>query len=101
MIDLSPQHLAELVSILRIYVPNCEIRAFGSRVNRKAVRYSDLDLAIYSDHAIDQNTIWQLEEAFSDSDLPFMVDVLDWHCLSDQFKEIINQNYDVISLSRR
>lgn len=44
MIDVSPDHLAEVQAILREHVPECEVRAFGSRVQETAKPYSDLDL---------------------------------------------------------
>lgn len=99
MIDLSPEQLAEVVSILVKFVPECEIKAFGSRVTGGALQYSDLDLAICSDQKINQIRIWQLEEAFSDSDLPFTVDVLDWHDISDQFRGKIDEHCEIIKLS--
>ena len=46
MIDLSPQHLQTVRAILGQHVPNCEVRAFGSRVSGAAKSYSDLDLAV-------------------------------------------------------
>ena len=46
MIDLPPQHLETIRAILRRYLPECEVRAFGSRVTGPAKSYSDLDLAV-------------------------------------------------------
>jgi len=57
MIDLLPEHLAEVKSILRNIVPDCEIRACGSRIVATASRYSDLDLAIRSDRVIGQSLV--------------------------------------------
>jgi len=85
-------------SILKKNVPDCEVRAFGSRITGNAAKYSDLDLALCSDYVIEMSLIWNLEEAFSDSDLPFRVDVLDWQNISDQFREKINEGYEVIKL---
>jgi len=98
MIDLSPEHLAEVKSILKKNVPDCEVRAFGSRITANAAKYSDLDLAICSDQIIDRSLIWKLEEAFSDSNLPFRVDVLDWQNISDQFRDKINEGYETIEI---
>ena len=35
-------------------------------------------------------------EAFEASDLPFRVDVLDWHRISESFHKVIEQAYEVI-----
>ena len=46
MIDVSPYHLKIIQKILHKHVPDCEVRAFGSRVTWTAKDYSDLDLAV-------------------------------------------------------
>ncbi len=98
MIDLSPEHLAEVKLILRTNVPGCQIRVFGSRITANAAKYSDLDLVICSDRIIEKSLIWKLEEAFSDSDLPFRVDVLDWQDISEQFRRKINEDYEIMEI---
>ena len=46
MLDLSDQQLQQVREVLQKYVPDCEVWAFGSRINGKARSYSDLDLVI-------------------------------------------------------
>lgn len=93
MIDLSPNHLKTVRQILAKHVPDCEVRAFGSRVTQSAKAYSDLDLAVVGVTALDRNTLARLKEAFEDSDLPIQVDVLDWQEISQSFREIIAKDY--------
>ncbi|MGC9994384.1 MAG: nucleotidyltransferase domain-containing protein [Terriglobia bacterium] len=96
MIDLSPQHLQTVRAILDRHVPNCEVRAFGSRTNGSAKHYSDLDLAVVAPTKLNPETLRQLKEAFEESDLPFRVDVLDWHETSPEFQKVIEKAYEVI-----
>ncbi|MBY0379724.1 MAG: nucleotidyltransferase domain-containing protein, partial [Burkholderiales bacterium] len=96
MIDLSPYQLEIVLNILKKHVPRFEVRAFGSRYKWTAKDYSDLDLAIVGNAILDRKIIYDLQEAFSESDLPIRVDVLDWYAISDEFKQIINQGYEVI-----
>ena len=96
MIDLSPNHLKTVQQILEEHVPACEVRAFGSRVTQSAKKYSDLDLAVVGVTALDRHTLARLKEAFEDSDLPILVDVLDWHGISESFQEIITKDYAVL-----
>ena len=96
MIDLSPNHLKTVKQILAEYVPACEVRVFGSRVTQSAKAYSDLDLAVVGVTALDRHTLARLKEAFEDSDLPILVDVLDWHEISDSFQEVIAKDYVVL-----
>lgn len=41
MIDLPPHHLTTVQRILAEHLPDCEVRAFGSRVTGKARKHSD------------------------------------------------------------
>jgi type I restriction enzyme S subunit len=96
MIDLAPDHLAKVRTILRQHVPQCEVRAFGSRVNWTAKAYSDFDLAVVGSGKLSADTLRHLKEAFEESDLPFRVDVLDWHATSPEFQKVIEKQYEVI-----
>jgi len=96
MIDLAPHHLATIRAILRQHVPHCEVRAFGSRVSGSAKGYSDLDLAVVASGRLSDDTLRHLREAFEESDLPFRVDVLDWHAISPDIREVIEKGYEAI-----
>jgi len=95
-IDIAPAYLAIVRDILDEHVPDCEVRAFGSRATWVAKDYSDLDLAIVSDQPIKWRVLSELKNAFEESYLPFRVDVLDWHDISDNFREIIRGDCTVI-----
>jgi predicted nucleotidyltransferase len=96
MIELRPDHLALVKQILAQYAPGCEVRAFGSRVRRTAKDHSDLDLALVGAGPIEPGRLNRLQEAFEESDLPFRVDVLDWGMISDEFRRLIDQQYDIL-----
>lgn len=96
MIDLPPEYLLEVRRILAEVVPECEVRAFGSRVSGRAQTYSDLDLAIVGRGSIDAARLEALKDAFSDSGLPFIVDVLDWNAISESFRKVISGRYEVL-----
>jgi restriction endonuclease S subunit/predicted nucleotidyltransferase len=96
MIDLSPDQLGAVRGLLARHVPGCEVRAFGSRVKWTAKSYSDLDLAVVGAAKLEPGRLAELREAFAESDLPFRVDVLDWHAISENFRRIIAEQYEVI-----
>ena len=96
MIDVDPKHLDTVTRILAGQVPECEVRAFGSRVTWTAKDYSDLDLAVVGERALDLDVLRLLKEAFEESNLPFRVDVLDWHAISAGFRKVIEQKYEVV-----
>jgi predicted nucleotidyltransferase len=92
MLDLTPEQISTVRLITAEYLaPSTEIYAFGSRTNGKARQYSDLDLLIKSDNAIPYQTLTELENAFSESDLPFMIDIIDWQQISEEFRTAISK----------
>lgn len=90
------KELALIQKILGDIVPHCEVWAFGSRVNGNPKPFSDLDLVMLDRQPISLDTRANLAEAFSESDLPWKVDLLDWHSISPEFQKIIQANYEVI-----
>lgn len=96
MIDVHPDHLLLVREILVKHVPSLEVRAFGSRVQGCAKRYSDLDLVLMTDEHLPPLTLARLEDAFQESDLSFRVDLVDWSSISEAFREIILQASETI-----
>ena len=96
MIDLIPHHLETVKRILAEHLPDCEVRAFGSRATWTAWEYSDLDLAVVSPEPLDRRTSANLREAFEESDLPIRVGVVDWTSLTDGFRQAIEEDCVVL-----
>lgn len=86
---VEPVHLELVKAILRRITPACEVRAFGSRVTGAAKPYSDLDLCIRCACALPLAMKAELAEAFSESDLPWRVDIADWSALSETFQRAV------------
>ena len=91
MIDIDPKYLVEIKKTLKTIAPDYEVRVFGSRVTGHAKEFSDVDLALIGKEKIDWQLIEQLKDAFSESDLPYMVDVLDWNAISKEFQNLIEK----------
>ncbi|MDD2773690.1 MAG: nucleotidyltransferase domain-containing protein [Elusimicrobiales bacterium] len=100
MIKITPEQLKIVAEILSKHVPGAQVRAFGSRVNGTPKPYSDLDLAIIAGKKLDIASLGALREAFAESDLPFRVDIIDWHSTSLQFKKIVEAGYEAIILPK-
>jgi len=96
MVNVSPRQLEIIKRILAEYVGDCEVRAFGSRVNGLAKGYSDLDVAVVAPNKIKRRTKMLLREAFEESGLPFRVDIIDYNAASDEFRAIINAKYEIL-----
>lgn len=94
-LDLKPAHLRLLLDILGRPAPECEVWAYGSRVNGDGHEGSDLDLVVRNPAGLDQpqNQLWALRDALSESNLPMLVDVLDWARLPEDFRREIERQH--------
>ncbi len=92
MLDVLPAHLDIVRAILRKHVPGVQVFAFGSRINGTARRYSDLDLAVMTQAPLCFGVLGALQEDFSESDLPFRVDILDWAAAHDSFRRVVERD---------
>jgi len=95
-IDVSPAQWEVVRSILQQRVPQYPVWAFGSRAKWTAKPFSDLDLAIITDQVLDWSVSAALADDFSESGLPFKVDLVDWATTSDAFRKIIERDKVVL-----
>lgn len=92
---LKPRYLDMLLEIFRNYCPNAEIWAYGSRISGEAHEASDLDLVVKSFNDSSKN-IYELKELVNNSDIPIIVDILDYNNIPESFQKEIEKNYIVI-----
>ena len=71
--------------------------AYGSRVKGTAKKYSDLDLCYQKE--IPLSVISQLREEFTESNLPFEVELVAWKHMRPTFQELISK--DLIRLEMK
>ncbi|SNY49692.1 Predicted nucleotidyltransferase [Arsukibacterium tuosuense] len=97
-LQITEQQWQQVSAILQRYLANYPVWAFGSRVNGKPKPYSDLDLAIISEQPLPLSLLAEVAEAFSESDLPWKVDLVDWATTSERFRQVIEQQKLVLSV---
>jgi len=95
-LDLEARYLEIMLNILNEFTPEYEVRIFGSRVRGTSRKYSDVDLLFIGKKQLDTKILNNLKDLFSCSDLPYMVDIIDWQTISDSFREAIGSNSIVI-----
>ena len=98
-IDIRREHWAIVREILQKHVPQYAVWAFGSRAKWTAKLYSDLDLAVITDQPLSLETLANLSDDFSASDLPWKVDVVDWATTRAAFREIIDRDKVVVQVA--
>lgn len=79
--------------ILRDILQNIPYQAlvFGSRIKGSQQKFSDLDICLKSDLPIPFADMATLKETLRESNLPFTVDVIDYHYISEGFKKIVDE----------
>ena len=98
LINVTERQWCEIRRILSTRIPDCEVRAFGSRVKGFAKPWADPDAAaVVGPEVARLRGIGRLIGAFQGSTLPFRVGVLDWHDVSPSFRAITSpKQYAVI-----
>lgn len=90
---LTDQEREIVRTLLRRHLPEgVEAFVFGSRVDQTAVSTSDLDILLKGPGPIDLKVMALLRESFEESALPFRVDILDEHAMSDRMRRNIGEN---------
>ena len=90
MIDITPDELALVQSILRAHIPSAKIWVFGSRAKGTTTRGSDLDLAIDAGTRLLSATVAELADAFEEAPLAYTVDLIDLHSITPAFRALID-----------
>ncbi|MBQ8459044.1 nucleotidyltransferase domain-containing protein [bacterium] len=90
---IKEKYLNELLSIFDKYCPKAEIMAYGSRVGGDCHEGSDLDLAIKN---LDGIYLFELKEILRNSDIPFLIDIVEFEKVPESFqKEILRKNITI------
>lgn len=95
---LRPKDKDLLIRIFRQVEEPFEVWAFGSRVNGDAHEGSDLDLVIRSKdlQKLPLEVYMDLKNRIRESNIPIVVELLDWGRIPENFKMIIEQKYEVL-----
>ena|SRR5260370_25885596 len=94
MIALNENERKTLTNIMKRHATDqhYKVVVFGSRVNGKARKYSDVDVALIGEHAVPLRTIALLADALDDSSLPYTVDIVDFDSAGDAMQSEITRN---------
>ena len=94
-LSLPARYRRQVEEILRENTPHAEVWAYGSRVDGTSHEASDLDLALRGPglQPIPSADMHALREAFTESNIPIIVDAHDWCRLPESFHKEIRRNY--------
>ncbi len=103
-VQLSYEELANVWKVFHEIFSDTDlppIYIFGSRSNNTAFDTSDLDLLIKDSEKLPLETYYALKDAFEYSDLPFRVDLLDWHRLSKDFQNTLSPHLQALPFAKQ
>lgn len=93
MLQLENKHWGIIQKILSRYP--YKFYAYDSRVKGNAWRLSDLDLCYYDD--IPSSVAYEILEKFKQSNLPFMVELVNWKNMRPTFQKVVQKDLVLIS----
>jgi len=96
LLHLDEKHINMIVSIIKknAELEGCAVYLYGSRVQGKAMRYSDVDIALDCKGQSAPETLKQnVSDLFEKSLLPFSVDIIDINSVSPAFKVKIEKDF--------
>ena len=91
MVNLENKYIKLLKEIISKYLVNYQLYLYGSRAKGTARRFSDVDIAINS-LELNSLILSKIKFDIEESTIPYSVDILDYNCISDDFKNIISSS---------
>ena len=92
MKGVSEEELKIIESIIASYKKKYDFFAYGSRVKGNFRELSDLDIMIMGNNPININDIEELKEKFDNSQLPYIVNFVDFSSLTESFYNMIKND---------
>lgn len=102
-LDLPQKYLEQVQSLLSAYVPHAEVWAYGSRVTGGSHEASNLDLVLRNPQNLLEEifSLSDLKQAFTESNLPIHVDIMDWARIPASFHREIERAHVVVQEGRK
>lgn len=88
-IQLSSKQVDLIKSVLQKNFGNADFWIYGSRVKGNAKKFSDVDIIIKGRKIFTIFDIGRAKTDLAESDLPYLVDIIDWHSVTEGFLETI------------
>ncbi len=83
------KHILTVKKTILSHLPDAKIYFFGSRAQKTHQAFSDLDVAIHHKKTIPLETLARIKETLANSNIPFLVDVVDFQRITPSFQNHI------------
>ena len=98
-ISLSNKEINIILNVIKDITPEYSVWLFGSRYWGTNKKFSDVDLAFIGNERLTIEKRAKLLDAFSESDLPYFVDIVDYNSVSQEFRDIIDKGSSELRIS--
>jgi len=88
-VALEKEYKDKIVGILTVLFPDAKIYLFGSRARGTHSERSDIDIAIDDGKPMRPRRVGEANNMFAESNIPYSIDVVDIHSVSERMKEAI------------
>jgi len=95
-LHLPARYLQILLALLRQHLPQAEVWAYGSRITGDYYEASDLVVRNPTDLSLASDGILDLQEALVESDIPILVQVVEWARIPVSFHAELEVAYVVV-----
>jgi predicted nucleotidyltransferase len=98
MLNINLDYLKVIKKLLAEHASGMIVWAYGSRVSGKSHEGSDLDLVVINSKGgnVPEEKLFALRNALQESNLPILVEVLDWSRIPTSFQDEIKKAYVVM-----
>lgn len=87
--DINERAKGKIISIINALMPDARIYLFGSRARGSGGQWSDIDLALDMGERLDYRDLGEVKDLMEALRIPYKVDVVDVHAVSDKMREEI------------
>jgi len=81
----------KIIGILSALFPDAKIILFGSRARGTEREFSDVDLALDAGKPLSRHAIQEAVAMFSQSNIPYKIEIVDVHEVSEEMKDAIKK----------
>lgn len=97
MLDTVTLHTIRQTLFSRLNPKKYRVFLYGSRANGKDWKWSDIDIGIEGDEPVSREVLGMIREDFENSNIPYMVDVVDFSTSDPTFVSIAKQHTVALS----
>ena len=88
-IQLNKEQISIVKLVLLKNFGDTDFWIYGSRAKGNAKKNSDVDIIIKGKKSFTMFDIGRAKADLAESDLPYLIDIIDWHSVNEGFLEII------------